>query len=304
MAAVCELCGKHPSFGMNLSHSHRRTKRRWDPNIQRVRALVDGVAAPGPRLHLVHPGGPGHQAAPAQRPDRLTARAQVSSEGVLVPAASGAGRRPTRSSAAIGGARPDPERRPQALDAKSSTSRSDVGDRDQQLVVLAAADRLRLGGAVGHRKLVEDNPTPEAAGQAVQVESEPVGDVHHRRRSGDSGRPTFVQTGLRAAVGTLEVVADSLRLWHRPGPPRRAAGVRPRIGRAGPVTKSASPGRAPLRSTGGASRSSVPVIATDIDELARAGEIAAHHGALPAECRLADPLGDPVQVGARRGAAG
>src|SRR5271166_5521160 len=42
MAAVCEICGKKPSFGMNLSHSHRRTKRRWDPNIQRVRALVDG----------------------------------------------------------------------------------------------------------------------------------------------------------------------------------------------------------------------------------------------------------------------
>ena len=38
MAAVCELCGKKPSFGMSLSHSHRRTKRRWDPNIQRVRA--------------------------------------------------------------------------------------------------------------------------------------------------------------------------------------------------------------------------------------------------------------------------
>ena len=43
MAAVCELCGKKPSFGMNLSHSHRRTKRRWDPNIQRVRALVNGA---------------------------------------------------------------------------------------------------------------------------------------------------------------------------------------------------------------------------------------------------------------------
>ena len=42
MAAVCELCGKKPSFGMSVSHSHRRTKRRWDPNIQRVRALVDG----------------------------------------------------------------------------------------------------------------------------------------------------------------------------------------------------------------------------------------------------------------------
>jgi large subunit ribosomal protein L28 len=28
---------------MNVSHSHRRTKRRWDPNIQRVRAVVDGT---------------------------------------------------------------------------------------------------------------------------------------------------------------------------------------------------------------------------------------------------------------------
>ncbi len=42
MAAVCEVCGKHPSFGYSISHSHRRTKRRWNPNIQRVRAHVDG----------------------------------------------------------------------------------------------------------------------------------------------------------------------------------------------------------------------------------------------------------------------
>ncbi len=40
MASVCEICGKKPFFGMNVSHSHRRTKRRWNPNIQRVRALV------------------------------------------------------------------------------------------------------------------------------------------------------------------------------------------------------------------------------------------------------------------------
>ena len=43
MASVCEICGKKPSFGMNVSHSHRRTKRRWNPNIQRVRALVGGT---------------------------------------------------------------------------------------------------------------------------------------------------------------------------------------------------------------------------------------------------------------------
>ena len=40
MASVCEICGKKPNFGMNVSHSHRRTKRRWNPNIQRVRTLV------------------------------------------------------------------------------------------------------------------------------------------------------------------------------------------------------------------------------------------------------------------------
>jgi large subunit ribosomal protein L28 len=43
MAAVCEVCGKGPSWGMNVSHSHRRTKRRWSPNIQRVRAIVKGT---------------------------------------------------------------------------------------------------------------------------------------------------------------------------------------------------------------------------------------------------------------------
>jgi large subunit ribosomal protein L28 len=42
MASVCEVCGKKPSFGMSVSHSHVRTKRRWNPNIQRVRALVNG----------------------------------------------------------------------------------------------------------------------------------------------------------------------------------------------------------------------------------------------------------------------
>ena len=41
MASTCEVCGKKPSFGMSVSHSHRRTKRRWNPNIQRVRAVVD-----------------------------------------------------------------------------------------------------------------------------------------------------------------------------------------------------------------------------------------------------------------------
>ena len=44
MASTCEVCGKKPSFGMSVSHSHIRTKRRWSPNIQRVRAMVNGSA--------------------------------------------------------------------------------------------------------------------------------------------------------------------------------------------------------------------------------------------------------------------
>lgn len=43
MAAVCDICGKKPFFGKRVSHSHRRTNRRWDPNIQRVRAVVNGT---------------------------------------------------------------------------------------------------------------------------------------------------------------------------------------------------------------------------------------------------------------------
>jgi large subunit ribosomal protein L28 len=43
VAANCDVCGKGPSFGHSISHSHIRTKRRWNPNIQRVRALVAGA---------------------------------------------------------------------------------------------------------------------------------------------------------------------------------------------------------------------------------------------------------------------
>ena len=39
MAAVCDICGKHPGFGMSVSFSHKRTPRRWNPNIQRIRIM-------------------------------------------------------------------------------------------------------------------------------------------------------------------------------------------------------------------------------------------------------------------------
>ena len=43
MASNCDICGKGPSFGNNVSHSQVKTRRRWNPNIQRVRTLVGGT---------------------------------------------------------------------------------------------------------------------------------------------------------------------------------------------------------------------------------------------------------------------
>ena len=43
MAARCEICGKAPTFGNNVSHANNITKRRWNPNLHRVHALVKGV---------------------------------------------------------------------------------------------------------------------------------------------------------------------------------------------------------------------------------------------------------------------
>ena len=43
MAAVCQVTGAVPGFGHSISHSHRRTKRRWDPNIQKKRYWVPSL---------------------------------------------------------------------------------------------------------------------------------------------------------------------------------------------------------------------------------------------------------------------
>jgi large subunit ribosomal protein L28 len=43
MAAVCDICGKKPWFGKSVTFSHKRINRRFNPNIQKLRALVDGT---------------------------------------------------------------------------------------------------------------------------------------------------------------------------------------------------------------------------------------------------------------------
>ncbi len=40
MAKICHSCGKKPAFGQSRSHSMRATKRRFNPNLQKVRVLI------------------------------------------------------------------------------------------------------------------------------------------------------------------------------------------------------------------------------------------------------------------------
>jgi len=42
MARVCEVCGRGPQFGYKISHANNVTKRRWNLNLQSVRAVVKG----------------------------------------------------------------------------------------------------------------------------------------------------------------------------------------------------------------------------------------------------------------------
>ena len=42
--AKCEICGKGVTFGIKVSHSHRRSNRTWKPNVVKVKAIVNGSA--------------------------------------------------------------------------------------------------------------------------------------------------------------------------------------------------------------------------------------------------------------------
>ncbi len=48
MARRCELTGKEPLFGHNVSHSNRKTNRRFDPNLQKATLYSDVLRRPVP----------------------------------------------------------------------------------------------------------------------------------------------------------------------------------------------------------------------------------------------------------------
>jgi len=42
MSRVCEICGKGPATGNNISHANNKSRRRWNVNLQTVRAVRNG----------------------------------------------------------------------------------------------------------------------------------------------------------------------------------------------------------------------------------------------------------------------
>jgi len=54
MSKMCEICGKKPMVGSNVSHAHNVTKRRFNPNLQRVRAFSNGSVKKNGCLRQLH----------------------------------------------------------------------------------------------------------------------------------------------------------------------------------------------------------------------------------------------------------
>jgi len=42
MSRICDICGKGPSFGNNVSHANNKTRAVWHPNLQKVKAVSNG----------------------------------------------------------------------------------------------------------------------------------------------------------------------------------------------------------------------------------------------------------------------
>ena len=45
MSRVCDVCGKGPMVGNNVSHAHNKTKKVWYPNLQKMRVVDSKTGA-------------------------------------------------------------------------------------------------------------------------------------------------------------------------------------------------------------------------------------------------------------------
>ena len=53
MAKLCDVCGKKPMSGNNVSHAHNKTRRKWYPNIHKTKVMDKGTYQKDQCLHKV-----------------------------------------------------------------------------------------------------------------------------------------------------------------------------------------------------------------------------------------------------------
>ena len=190
MAAVCDICAKKPGFGNNRPWSRKITKRRFDPNIQRVRATVNGTPK---RLNVCTgciKAGQGHPLTAPTRPRSDT------SVGLCFRA-----KRPAKTRLSVG--------------AANVTGSADVAQKCVQPglpVVRRAVDGDAL--ARGHR--ADDGP---AVGHARRPGTSPAASGPRRRRGRTTpGRRRWPLRPRAAARGPR-----APRCGRRSRPPSRSA---------------------------------------------------------------------------------
>lgn len=89
MSARCQITGRTVGFGKAVSHSHRRTRRRWPPNIQ-LKALLLTVGGPPHQGAGQRPRNQGHRPRRASRPSsrgsgRIRPGALRAPSGLIAP---------------------------------------------------------------------------------------------------------------------------------------------------------------------------------------------------------------------------
>ena len=154
--------------------------------------------------------------------------------------------------------------------ARSKAARTSSGSRwaNDELVVLAPAERLVERRAVGDRHLVERDPDARRRGEAAQVAGEAVGDVDHRRRPARRGGRALREARRGPAVARRRARSSSARAVAAASQPRGRAAER-----AGDEQRVARAAR-PLRATGPA-RLLAPSAATTTVVVAERRQVAA-----------------------------
>ncbi len=210
MAKVCHSCGKGPAFGNSRSHSMVATKRRFDPNLQKVRVLVGAAPQARLRLHALPQGRQGHQGRLSRAP-----HARCPSDPSLV-----------RFRAVVEGALAHLESRRQEINDLNvfPVADGDTGDNMaltlravlDELDRLASSDRgrrrdrprrdRRLRGprrAARRARQQRRHPLPAhpRRGRGARLPPRRAGRPGARRRRDGPGRPARLRLGPRAGRG-------------------------------------------------------------------------------------------------------